>query len=243
MAIVSHKHKLIFLKPRKVAGTSFEMAFSAVSGRKDVITRISPKDERERRRAGLATFQNCGKPVREIFRDHTINDVAQLCTFNWPAKYYNHMSASMLRDCVGGEVWDTYRKISIVRNPWDLLVSKYFWSHRGAGNLPGFGNWLRSNAGALSSNRQQYFIGEDMVVDRFLRFERLESDIEELEQAIPSLDGLAKSFSGFKAKADSRPESSRDIVAFYRDEGVEEVNTLISFFFKFEVASFGYRLE
>jgi len=46
--IFSSKHKFIFIKGRKVAGTSIEMALSPLCGPQDIITPISPVDELKR---------------------------------------------------------------------------------------------------------------------------------------------------------------------------------------------------
>ena len=56
--IISHKHKFIFIKTRKTAGTSIEIALSKYCGDKDVITRISKKDERIREALGNRGPQN-----------------------------------------------------------------------------------------------------------------------------------------------------------------------------------------
>lgn len=46
--IISHKHKFIFVKTRKTAGTSVEIALSRHLGPDDIITPISPDDEKLR---------------------------------------------------------------------------------------------------------------------------------------------------------------------------------------------------
>ena len=38
-------HNLLFLKPRKVGGTSFEIALSTFAGPRDIVTPITPSDE------------------------------------------------------------------------------------------------------------------------------------------------------------------------------------------------------
>ena len=43
--IVSHKHKFIFVKTVKTAGTSVEIALSRFCGENDIITPIHPPDE------------------------------------------------------------------------------------------------------------------------------------------------------------------------------------------------------
>ena len=50
--IASHAHRFIFLKTRKTAGTSVEIALSKACGPDDVITVTSPEDEELRTAAG-----------------------------------------------------------------------------------------------------------------------------------------------------------------------------------------------
>ena len=46
--IVLHKQELIFLKTRKVAGTSFEIALSSFADETSIVTPISPEHEEHR---------------------------------------------------------------------------------------------------------------------------------------------------------------------------------------------------
>jgi hypothetical protein len=46
--ILSHKHKFVFIKGEKVAGTSVEIALSQICAPDDVVTPISRRDERHR---------------------------------------------------------------------------------------------------------------------------------------------------------------------------------------------------
>ena len=43
--IISHKHKFIFLKVQKTAGTSMEIALSEHCGAGDILTPLHPDDE------------------------------------------------------------------------------------------------------------------------------------------------------------------------------------------------------
>ena len=56
--IVSHKHKFIFIKTVKTAGTSLEVALSEFCGSKDIITKIAPDDEEYRKSLGYLGPQN-----------------------------------------------------------------------------------------------------------------------------------------------------------------------------------------
>ena len=44
--IISHRHKFIFVKTKKTAGTSIETLLASVCGEEDVITEISEEEER-----------------------------------------------------------------------------------------------------------------------------------------------------------------------------------------------------
>ena len=54
--IVSHEHKFIFLKTKKTAGTSVELALTELCGPDDVITPLTEIDEAQR--AGKRGAQN-----------------------------------------------------------------------------------------------------------------------------------------------------------------------------------------
>lgn len=61
--IVSHKHKFIFIKTAKSAGTSIEIALSKFCGSEDIITPILPaEDERKRKQLGYKGQQNFKVP-------------------------------------------------------------------------------------------------------------------------------------------------------------------------------------
>lgn len=104
--IISHSHKFIFTKPRKVAGTSIEVALSQFCGSEDVITpNMSSND---------------------VDAD-TYTDYAR----NYDG-FFNHMRPSRIHAKVGKQTWEDYFVFTIVRNPWDMLVSRYFWNKKGA---------------------------------------------------------------------------------------------------------------
>lgn len=100
--IVSHKHRFIFIKSAKTAGSSVELMLAKVCGPNDVITPLTAYNKR----------------FDTDYYEHKPQNYSG---------FTNHMSAVEIRKKVGEEVWRNYLKITIVRNPWDMVVSRYFW--------------------------------------------------------------------------------------------------------------------
>ena len=67
--ILSHTRRFIFIKTRKVSGTSMEISLSKNCGGDDVITPISYEDELVRLDEGGCLPQNYGDPREQQFRD------------------------------------------------------------------------------------------------------------------------------------------------------------------------------
>ncbi len=104
--IISHQHKFIFSKPRKVAGTSVEVALSKHCGPDDIITEnVAGKDIDE-----------------DSYVDYARNQKG----------YYNHIKPKRIIKRIGKQMWDEYFTFTIVRNPWDMLVSRYIWNLKNA---------------------------------------------------------------------------------------------------------------
>lgn len=100
--IVSHRHRFIFIKSAKTASSSIELMLSKICGPDDVLTSLAPFDERFD--ADYYEFQPRNNEGFE-----------------------NHMSASEIKKKVGEGIWNQYLKITVVRNPWDMVVSRYHW--------------------------------------------------------------------------------------------------------------------
>lgn len=84
------KQNIIFLKPRKVAGTSFEIALSQFATTGDIITPIGSTGEIYRQSLGFRKCQNYRKSIPE-FR---LLDVYRLLSSGkMPMKFDNHISA------------------------------------------------------------------------------------------------------------------------------------------------------
>lgn len=118
-------------------------------------------------------------------------------------RYHKHLKAAAVREILG-PVWDNAFTFSYVRNPWDLMVSSYYWWTTHASAFPplapdaakvkamkDFGEFIRSDYGRTMINEQ---VGTDCcewltadgetVVDFVGKFENLDADWRKICEAL-----------------------------------------------------------
>ncbi|QBX56847.1 hypothetical protein EXE58_16250 [Nocardioides seonyuensis] len=157
--IASHEHRFIFIKTRKTAGTSLEIALSRHCGPDDIITPISPDDEVLRRKAGGRGPQH--------------HDTDPSC--------YAHMTARRVVKVVGRSTWDDYFTFAVERNPFDVVASSWRFSARKEGFEKSFAEFVRSpRVGRLARNERLYRLGGAVAVDHVYRYEDLGAAVVDL---------------------------------------------------------------
>jgi hypothetical protein len=216
--IVSHEHGFVFMKTRKTAGTSVEIALSRVCGDNDVITPVTEDDEVLRRAAGGRGPQHFQTPP------------------NLERKAFNHMPVSMVRTMLGRKQFESYFSFAIERNPWDAVVSLFHWRNRdtepGAA-VQSFGEYVASEAVETfaAKNQRIYRLRGQVAVDRVLRYEALADELAAVwsELDLPGVPDLPH------AKAGVRP-SGASYRAYYDDASRERVAEL----FAAPIADLGY---
>ena len=118
MSIISHRHKFIFVCPRKVATTSILASLAPRCAAADVIVgdpwtvSVPEVDDDEFR---MPQSRNA----------HLFPGIAGL------RGGQRHLLPATIRQTVEAGVWDDYFKFTVVRNPWDWFVSMYCWKVRG----------------------------------------------------------------------------------------------------------------
>lgn len=239
--IILHDPGILFLKSRKTAGSSLEIALSAFAQAGDVITPIDAGegDDRVRAALGYPGPGNYEKSFHDFLTRPTWRDCRDILKGKPLHKYHNHSAARRAKWHLGARTWTCLTKVSVVRNPWDYMVSSYYWGNRDCEQLPDFRSWCLKNHRLINRNHRQYFIGNRCVIDRFLRFEHLAEDLEDLEKAFPVIAGVADIFSGMKAKKGVRPGSGPRLVELFSE--APEVDRLIRKRCRFEIETFGYQ--
>lgn len=133
-----------------------------------------------------------------------------------------------------------------MRNPFDTLVSRYFWTTRksrsgGINNTrPSIEDWLRQSPKVLNENLAQYYIDGECCIDSFVRFERFEEDLVKLERLNLDISGLWHTFKMIHAKGNVRPKDAT--VSSVLSER-SDVCDLVRFFNKDTIERFDYSID
>jgi hypothetical protein len=151
--IISHKHRFIFIKTTKTAGTSTEVDLSKVIGEDDISTLIEP-------------------PVEGHIAQNYQYDSAHL---------YNHMSAEAVREYLGARRFNEYFKFCVEREPVSKCISHYSMLknstyHNKDTHSLSFEGYLSNRNFPIDTPK--YVDSENrLLVDRILRYEDLEIEL------------------------------------------------------------------
>jgi hypothetical protein len=226
MTIISHKHKFIFLKSRKTAGSSVEGWLAPQLGAWDIIA-----TSRENRHSSLPVF---GTP-------HLVTNFPRLegrakkalRRFRPALRLEEHSLAVDVRRQAGEKVWRNYFKFSIERQPWERLISLWVWRRHRLQRPVSFDHFLdgiESGDGdpffECWSNMPIYTDGQGAVVaDKIIDYRNLLGGLGEVAHTIGlalSTDGLPRHKSGHRSASDTVASLSqqqiRRISKLCRDE-------------------------
>lgn len=226
--IISHKHKFIFVKTRKTAGTSVEIALSKICGKGDIITPINLEDERYRHDYAGLTAQNYFIPLSKYSREDIIWSLAK----RKRKKFYNHMPLSQIKRYVSEDVWNNYYKFTIERSPFDKIISLYFW-RKGNKRFAGVYDFIKNGGLEHFDGYDLYSVNGVVKVDAVYRYEDLNYMCKDLTHRLKLSNPLQ--MPPYKAKSKHRtvrePESLLD----------QDSISLMEIIFAREIKLFGYK--
>ena len=230
--LISHRYKFIFIKTKKTAGTSLEIALSRYLGARDVITHISPEDEQLRQQSGGLGPQNFYLPLSTLQPAHW----AQWLRTRQRPYFYNHMPADEIVRHVSASVWQHYFKFCFERNPWDKVISWYYWEHKQEPRPPldAFIQAGRASDLAAGGGSSLYTINGKLAVDKVYRYEDLPAALQDLKDrlGLPEVPDLPHAKGQYRQ--DKRPYQTR----------YSPVNRqMIAGLFADEISRLGYRFE
>ena len=213
--IVSHKHRIIFMKSQKTGGTSLELALSRICGEGDIITPLHERHELERQKIGGLGPRNVDVPIHR----HRFQDLRLILQGKGRRAFCQHTRAQEVRAWLAPSVWRDYFKFVVERNPWDRAISQYWFRMRKQDEHPSMLEFFETAPQHMMSNLNYYAIDGDVVVDQIMRYENLEDEIAGLgvQLGLDERFELPSSNSGWRK--DRRPyrevlgEAERDVIA------------------------------
>ena len=212
--ILSHSKRFILIRPPKVASSSILMSFLPHLGEDDYVWGLS---EEEVAQAGGTSALVDGSVSR------------------WPWKLHAHSHIVRVVQIFGPAVLD-YRIITLARNPWDQMVSGFFWITRDENvkELPfedqksrfkefvrdktylpprrRVADWIdgRKRRSQMPQSELCEYRGEFMA-DNLIFFEDLPGGLSEVSSVL----NIELTLPPRKAKSGYRPQYTKDWTSFY----------------------------
>lgn len=228
--IISHKYKFIFIKTEKTAGTSIEIALSKFCGPEDIITPISSEDEELRKKLKYRGPQNCFASLSS----YSFKDFKNLLLKNKrKLLYYNHIKSKEIKKICEKSIWDNYYKFCFERNPWDKVISHYYWCYK-TEPRPSLLDFIKSKKveNLKQNGYGSYTIDGTIVVDKVCRFESITDELELIRKEV----GIPEPLELPRAKSKYRKDKRN-----YRDILTSKEMDLISEIFSDEIKFWDYQ--
>jgi hypothetical protein len=202
--IINHKYRFIFVRTRKTASTSLEIGLSKFCGPHDVITRVREEEEALRSKLGYPGRQNDLVP----FRNYRFGDWKRLIRGRGLRRFSPHSPATFIRDHIDPSIWESYFKFCFVRNPFDRIVSEYYFYTGRLGKTMSLAEFLDSAQTFKLSNFPVYSSGDEVIVDYVARYENLTQELETISERIGINETieLPRAKAGFRKTAKPVPE-------------------------------------
>jgi hypothetical protein len=222
--IISHRHRFIFVRTEKTAGSSVEQALAEVCGPEDVITGVAKYHAQCHRPRWTGWL-----PIRSGgFRRH----------FPRQFGFHTHATIGQVRHCCGEAVYRSYFKFAIERNPWDRQLSLYCQRKRQRDSQAAVDfqrdmqSWTyRRLHYTRLDNWSVYSIGDRIAVDHVMRYEDLAGGLQHVLRQI-----------GIDAPLPLPHKRSewRENKGAYRDSYSPELKDLVAQWYRREIEAFGY---
>lgn len=223
--IVSHRYRYIFIKTKKTAGTSIEIALSRHCGPRDIITRLVNADEELRAQRGGRPPQNTEMPwlASRLSRWRGEPEAAR-------KELKNHVPATRVREWVGPRTWNRYFSFCFERNPWDKAVSAFYYRYP-QGTRDDLAAFILNGEVENFADIHRYTDTEGKVmVDHIGRYEHLAAELDEIRTRL-GLPELELSRAKGQFRGDKR---------HYREIFTPEERDRIAAVFHREIALLGY---
>ncbi|MEM9238157.1 MAG: hypothetical protein AAGB14_15405, partial [Verrucomicrobiota bacterium] len=185
--VISHQHRFIFIKTAKTAGTSIEAFLSPHCGPDDVFTTTRPPVEGHEPR----NWQQAFFPLKEFFSftypiDRKVFAERRFLTpkrtfddMRKRRKFHEHIPTRIVKLRIDPEIWNSYHKFAVERNPWDKTLSHYHMQSSVRGGTMTLDEYFERGEFCVNTSLYCDQHGESMV-DEVIKYEELSEGLGRL---------------------------------------------------------------
>jgi hypothetical protein len=201
--IVNHKYRFIFNRNPKAAGKSLHKIFSKLCDGNDILEEYD-RTSKQKKSEKISNNLINKKKIIELIFIYIFHNTFQLIKYIPFSKkifayksrphfkrfqtYHNHMSIKKIKKNVGSKIFDNYYKFTVVRNPFDQILSYYnFLTENNDPSVKdkNFKKFINSYAeGFFKVLEEILMIDKKLVYNKYLKFENLENELSDLFKAL-----------------------------------------------------------
>ena len=135
----------------------------------------------------IKTKKTAGSTIEKIIVENFFDPKIDICTGSIKDKTpktnivskSGHMPWQIAKKHVTDKQWNSYYKFAVERNPWDKVVSQYFWKTRKYETPPSFETWLRK-AKLIPDDWNLYTSDNKVVLDQIIQYNNLHEELIDL---------------------------------------------------------------
>lgn len=198
--MILFEHKLIFVKTKKVAGTSVSAFLRNFTSENDIVPCITPRDEYYCVERGLYSRNYSDNPEAEqyytdLVRMKKFDEAAKFILHEMNLTYHSHAPATKAKSVIEsmGYEWDDFYKFTIDRNPYSYVLSASAYNNTaynsGIKIEPDKDRIINNTKNLLAKrsfklNEKKYTDNGNVIVDKVLRYEELPNNLNEVLDAV-----------------------------------------------------------
>lgn len=218
--IICHKYKFIYIKSMKTAGTSLEIALASFCDENDIISTDEDVEEKLKKKLSRGGQNNLYKIPRVSYRNlkHNIFQLIKLILIKFgikfdhkvrfinflnKEKFYSHIPAKNVKRMISKNIWDSYYKFTIIRDPVDQIISYYYWCNKSEAERSknSFEVFVKENSKEFFSKQKDIYTFENkIIVDKCIIFENFEDELNELSKKLKLPKNLFEIFNKIRTK-------------------------------------------
>jgi len=174
--IISHNNKFIWIKSRKTASSSIEIALNKICDYNDYINILKENWQTQK------NYVNLNNQYK--LRDFDILPHEPI---------YSLKQKSIKYDILNETQWNEYYKFTVERNPWTKVISLYYYfkdSKWDNYNTPR--QFMNTDLWKICYNWPLYTMDDKILVDHIMRYEHINYEINQLSNKLGKVLNLEK---------------------------------------------------